>query len=152
MTDNTRNSPAKTCYCPTDGVIDLLSRKYAMQTLCAVGTLGPVRYGELETAFGDVSSSTLSTRLDELSAAGLLERTQYNEIPPRVDYHLSEDGQQLCELLTPVLEWAQSRETTINQAPGPGVRGRTSPRPSPWRHPWNRPSRPSRGPERQNPR
>jgi DNA-binding HxlR family transcriptional regulator len=66
---------AETCYCPTSGVIDLLSRKYAMQTLCAVGTLQPVWYGELETAFGDMSSSTLSTRLDDLAEAGLLERT-----------------------------------------------------------------------------
>lgn len=106
------DSAAEACYCPTSGVIDLLSRTYAIQTLCAVGTLQPVRYGELETAFGNVSSSTLSSRLGDLTEAGLLERNQYDEIPPRVEYRLSEEGTELCELLTPVLDWAQQRETT----------------------------------------
>ena len=104
-------SAAETCYCPTSGVIDLLSRTYAIQTLCAVGTLQPVRYGELETAFGDVSSSTLSSRLGDLTEAGLLERNQYDEIPPRVEYRLTEDGTELCALLDPVLEWAQQRDS-----------------------------------------
>ena len=43
-----------TCYCPLGGVMDLLSRKYAMQLICVVGALGPVRYGEVEATFGDV--------------------------------------------------------------------------------------------------
>ncbi|MXR52184.1 transcriptional regulator [Halovenus sp. WSH3] len=91
--------------------MDLLSRKYAMQTLCAVGALEPVRYGELETAFGDVSSSTLSARLEDLTGAGLLEREQYDEIPPRVEYRLSDDGEELCERLEPVLAWVRERES-----------------------------------------
>lgn len=113
MDENTQTSAAAadTCYCPTSGVIDRLSRKYAIQTLCAVGTLQPVRYGDLKTAFGDVSSSTLSSRLEDLTEAGLLERDQYNEIPPRVEYRLSDDGTELCELLDPVLNWVQKRET-----------------------------------------
>lgn len=99
------------CYCRLDGVIDLLSRKHAIQVICAVGSLGPVRYGEIDDAFGDVSSSTLSTRLEELTDAGLLVRTRYDEIPPRVEYRLTEDGRELCELLLPLLEWVESRET-----------------------------------------
>lgn len=47
-----------TCYCPLGGVMGLLSRKYAMQLICVVGALGPVRYGEIEATFGEVSSST----------------------------------------------------------------------------------------------
>lgn len=117
MADNTDSSetgetetPAKQCYCPIGGLMDLLSRKHAMAVICAVGTLQPVRYGELEAAFGDVSSSTLSVRLEELTDAGLLERKQYDEIPPRVEYRLTADGGQLCELLNPILEWVAARE------------------------------------------
>lgn len=55
-------SDSLTCYCPLGGVMDLLSRKYAIQLICVVGALGPVKYGDTEDAFGDVSSSTLSTR------------------------------------------------------------------------------------------
>ena len=60
-----------------------------MQVICVVGALQPVRYGEIEAAFGDVSSSTLSTRLRELTDADLLEREQHDTIPPRVEYALT---------------------------------------------------------------
>lgn len=97
------------CYCRLSGLVDLLGSKYAIQIVCVVGGLQPVRYGEIEAAFGDVSSSTLSTRLDELREAGLLERQQYDEIPPRVVYSLTDDGEELRALLEPLLEWVESR-------------------------------------------
>ena len=98
------------CYCPLGGIMDLLSRKYAIQIICVVGVLQPVRYGEIEDAFGSVSSTTLSARLDELSEAGLLERRQYDEIPPRVEYRLTDEGEALGERLEPLVEWIESRE------------------------------------------
>lgn len=98
------------CLCPVDGVLDLLSKKYAIQVVCAVGVLGPVRYRDLSDQLGDVSSSTLSTRLEEFVSAGLLAREQYDEIPPRVEYELTEDGDELASRLEPVVAWAQERE------------------------------------------
>lgn len=97
------------CYCRLGGLIDLLGSKYAIQIVCVVGGLQPVRYGEIEAAFEDVSSSTLSTRLAELGEAGLLERQQYDEIPPRVVYSLTDDGEELRALLEPLLEWVEGR-------------------------------------------
>ena len=91
--------------------MDLLSRRYAMQLICVVGALGPVRYGEIEDTFGDVSSSTLSTRLDDLVEAGYLSREQYAEIPPRVEYELTEAGEELCHRLEPLLKWVEEQET-----------------------------------------
>jgi DNA-binding HxlR family transcriptional regulator len=98
------------CYCQLEGVVDLLSRKYAMQVVCAVGLLGPARYGDLEDAFGEVSSSTLSARLEDLTDAGLLARERYDEIPPRVEYELTDEGEALQEHLDPLLRWAESHE------------------------------------------
>lgn len=100
-----------TCYCPLGGVMDLLSRKYAMQVVCVVGALRPVRYGEIEDGFGDVSSSTLSTRLEELVEAGYLSRERYAEIPPRVEYDLTDDGEELRRRLEPLLEWAETQDS-----------------------------------------
>jgi len=88
-------------------VLALLSRKYAIQVVCVVGALGPVRYGEVEAAFGDLSSSTLSSRLGELTDAGLLTREQHDSIPLKVEYELTADGAALCDRLEPVLEWAE---------------------------------------------
>lgn len=92
--------------------MDLLSSKYAIQVICVVGALQPVRYGEIETAFGEVSSSTLSTRLSELTESGLLEREQHDTIPPRVEYSLTADGEDLCEFLEPLLQWVENRDAS----------------------------------------
>ncbi|WP_232701246.1 winged helix-turn-helix transcriptional regulator [Halobacterium wangiae] len=96
------------CLCPLGGVMDLLSRRYAMQLICVVGAIGPARYGDIEETFDGVSSSTLSTRLEELVEAGILSREQYAEIPPRVEYDLTEIGEELGEHLEPLLEWAEA--------------------------------------------
>lgn len=87
--------------------MDLLSSRYAMQLICVVGAIGPARYGDIEETFDGVSSSTLSTRLDELVDAGILAREQYAEIPPRVEYELTETGDELRRYLEPLLEWAE---------------------------------------------
>jgi len=79
-----------------------------MQVICVVGALEPIRYGEIEELFGNVSSSTISARLTELTNAGLLVRTQHNTIPPKVEYELTQSGRELCERLEPVLEWAET--------------------------------------------
>ncbi|WP_321111916.1 winged helix-turn-helix transcriptional regulator [Halorussus salinisoli] len=104
------------CYCRLGGVMDLLSRKYAMQVLCVVNATEPTRFRELEELLPDASTSTLSARLDELAEARLLDRTQYDEIPPRVEYEMTADGSELAERLKPVLEWAGEREGTTGEA------------------------------------
>ncbi|QLG61883.1 winged helix-turn-helix transcriptional regulator [Halorarum salinum] len=90
--------------------MDLLSRRYAMQLICVVGATGPARYGDIEGTFDGVSSSTLSTRLDELVEAGILAREQYAEIPPRVEYELTETGEELGRRLKPLLRWAEETD------------------------------------------
>lgn len=105
-----RSEGELTCYCPLTGVVETLSGKYAMQLVCVVGALEPVRFGAIEERLAAASTSTLSARLDELVAERLLTRTQYDEVPPRVEYELTEDGRELCERLEPVLAWAEERE------------------------------------------
>lgn len=101
------------CYCQRDGIIEVISRKYAIQLICLVGVLQPVRFAEIETALDGISSSTLSTRLDELTEAGLLERERYAEIPPRVEYEITETGVELCKLLDPLLRWADEQDLGV---------------------------------------
>ena len=103
----TGNTP--TCYCPLTGVINTLSKKYAMQLVNVIGIHGSLRFGDLEDHLSTASTSTLTDRLEELVEAGLVARTQYDEIPPRVEYELTEEGEQLRERLEPLLEWAANR-------------------------------------------
>lgn len=99
------------CYCQLDGVMDVISRKYAIQVICLIGVLQPVRYAEIANTLEDVSSSTLTTRLNELTQAGLLHRERYAEIPPRVEYSITDQGVDLCELLDPLLKWTNEHDT-----------------------------------------
>jgi DNA-binding HxlR family transcriptional regulator len=95
-----------TCYCPVDGIIDTISKKHALPIVSVLGSNGPTRYNELEEVLGVTSSSLLSTRLNELMSEGLIERQSFDEIPPRVEYSLSSDGEELEQRLRPLLEWA----------------------------------------------
>ena len=114
MADPTSEAPVcdvdGTCYCPLTGVIDTLSRKYAMQLVSIIGAHDSLRFTEIEEHLPTASTSTISKRLDEFEAAGLLSRTQYNEIPPRVEYSLTTDGDEVKTRLEPLLEWASMAE------------------------------------------
>jgi len=98
-----------TCYCPLTGVIDTLARKYAMQLISIIGAHDSLRFGEIENHLAGASTSTISKRLDEFEEAGLVSRTQYDEIPPRVEYALTAEGDEVRARLEPLLEWAQER-------------------------------------------
>jgi DNA-binding HxlR family transcriptional regulator len=71
-----------------------------------IASHGTVRFGDLEAHFPEASTSTLSARLDDPEEAGLVAREQYDEIPPRVEYELTDAGAELGERLRPVAEWA----------------------------------------------
>ncbi|MFB6087929.1 MAG: winged helix-turn-helix transcriptional regulator [Haloarculaceae archaeon] len=98
------------CYCLASDLLGLLGRKYVMDIVCVVANHGTVRFGEIESHLPDASTSTLSTRLGELVDAGLVERRQYDEIPPRVEYELTDEGEELAERFEPVVEWLVERE------------------------------------------
>lgn len=95
-----------TCYCPLDGVIETVGRKYAMRVVALLGANGPTRFNELEETLGATSTSTLSASLSELVEEGLIERRSFDEVPPRVEYSLTPRGRELERRLQPLLEWA----------------------------------------------
>ena len=68
-------------------------------------TTDPVRYMKFREALRGISSKTLAIRLKELQKGGILERQAYNEIPPRVEYKLTNKGQELVESLINLLHW-----------------------------------------------
>jgi DNA-binding HxlR family transcriptional regulator len=70
---------------------------------------GPLRFGEVEDATG-VAPNTLSTRLRELTDAGLLERQAYDEIPPRVEYTATERAKDLFPVFAHLHHWAVEHE------------------------------------------
>jgi len=102
------------CYVPLTGLVNQLSRKYTMQLICVVGSHGSLRFREIEGHLPTASTSTISDRLNELVESSLVTRTQYDEIPPRVEYELTDKGEELCERLEPLLEWANQNEESTD--------------------------------------
>ena len=68
-------------------------------------TTNPVRHKQFRNALKGFSTRTLSIRLKELEKGGILERHRYNEIPPRVEYTLTNKGQELVESVVSILQW-----------------------------------------------
>jgi DNA-binding HxlR family transcriptional regulator len=68
-------------------------------------TTSSVRYIKFRNTMKGFSSKTLAKRLKELDESGILERQAYNEIPPRVEYRLTNKGQELVESVIQLLNW-----------------------------------------------
>ena len=90
--------------CGLDATLRIISGKWKPLILYFL-LRGPTRYGELKRAVRDVSDKVLIQQLKELEADGVLLRTDYKEVPPRVDYTLTALGQSLALALEPLCTW-----------------------------------------------
>lgn len=88
--------------------LSLISGKYKMTILYALMEFGVVRTGELQRYIGTITYKTLSSSLKELEADGLVHREEYPQIPPKVEYSLTERGRSLIPLLDGLCEWGDT--------------------------------------------
>ena len=97
----------------------LLSRIGDKWTVLVVQTLaeGPKRFNELRREIPSVSQRMLTLTLRNLERDGLVTRTIYPEVPPRVEYRLTPWGQALCPALDAILQWAEQRPDLGKAAP-----------------------------------
>lgn len=96
------NEPAFTC--GLDATLKIIAGKWKPLILYFLGQ-GPSRYGELRRAIRGVSDKVLIQQLKELEADGIVLRTDYKEVPPRVDYTLTPIGESLSAALAPLCAW-----------------------------------------------
>ncbi len=101
--------------CEIEELFHVLGKTYVLDILHIFTQAGPQRFVELQSRL-DMSPNTLSERLKELVKAGLLSRTSYNEIPPRVDYEATEKARDLKPVFQSLAEWA-ARHTLRPEAP-----------------------------------
>lgn len=71
------------------------------------------RFNQLLEELKPISTRTLSKRLKELEKAGLVGREKFNEIPPRVDYYLTDSGKEIINTFKPLTKWAEKFGNTI---------------------------------------
>lgn len=70
-------------------------------------TTGPKRFGELERSLAGISPRTLSQRVDDLEAHGIITKQMFAEVPPRCEYALTEKGRDLVPILKQMAVWGE---------------------------------------------
>jgi DNA-binding HxlR family transcriptional regulator len=102
------------CFCPIKGVIDVISKKWALFIVNALGNRGKLRFNDLMKELGGISPKTLSDTLKDLQTEELIRREPFAEIPPRVEYSLTQEGAELRKAIIPLLKWAATRNHAPN--------------------------------------
>lgn len=87
--------------------LSLINGKYKMVVLYTLMCFGVVRFNEMKKYIGEISYKTLSATLKELESARLVHREEYPQIPPKVEYSLTERGRSLVPILDRMCEWGE---------------------------------------------
>ena len=88
--------------------LSLINGKYKMTILYTLMEFGVVRFNEMKKYIGGISFKTLSTTLKELESDRLVHREEYPQIPPKVEYSLTERGKSLIPMLDAMCEWGDN--------------------------------------------
>ena len=92
-------------YCPTEYGVNIFGGKWKPRILCLLDIKGVCRYKDIKQLTPGISDNVLTVTMKELIAAQLVERTQYNEIPLRVEYSLTDKGKELIPVLHSICIW-----------------------------------------------
>lgn len=91
--------------CPLEYGMSVFGGKWKSRILCVL-TDGPMRYSKLRSEMVDVTDAALASALKDLENSGLIARKQYEEIPPRVEYRLTEKGLTVIPILQNICNWS----------------------------------------------
>ena len=87
--------------------MSLIQGKYKMFILYTLMEFGVVRFNEMQKYIGSITYKTLSSTLKQLEADALIHREEYPQIPPKVEYSLTERGKSLIPILDQMCEWGE---------------------------------------------
>ena len=98
--------------CPVETTLTLISDKWKVLILRDLMS-GARRFGELKRALGAVSQKVLTAQLRQMEDSGLLTRTVYPEVPPRVEYRLTDLGRSLKPVLDAMQSWGEAYQAGL---------------------------------------
>jgi DNA-binding HxlR family transcriptional regulator len=90
---------------PFGYTLSMIGGKWRLVILYWLAEYETVRYNELQRLIGSITYKTLSTQLKEMVADGLVIRKEYPQVPPKVEYSLSEKGRSLYPIMEAMCEW-----------------------------------------------
>ena len=99
--------------CPIRDILNRLGDKWSMLVLLTLDANGVMRFSEVPRTLGDISHRMLTVTLRMLETDGMLRREVYAEVPPRVEYSLTERGRSLLPHIFGLVEWAETNKEAI---------------------------------------
>lgn len=98
------------CLCPLEGIINTIAKKWAILIITIIGNNEKIRFNDIMESLDGISPKTLTDVLKDLRREGLIHRESFSEIPPRVEYSLTDEGKKLREAMVPLVQWAEMRD------------------------------------------
>ncbi|MGN0458862.1 MAG: winged helix-turn-helix transcriptional regulator [Eubacterium sp.] len=92
--------------CPLEYGMELFGGKWKSRIICVLSEIGTMRYSELRSEMANITDAVLAATLKELITDDIVERNQFVEIPPRVEYSLTEKGKSIVPILQSICKWS----------------------------------------------
>ena len=92
--------------CPLEHGLDVFGGKWTSRIICVLAAKETLRYSELRKEMGNITDAVLAATLKELIGNDMVSRKAYDEIPPRVEYSLTEKGTSVVPILRSICHWA----------------------------------------------
>lgn len=102
--------------CPIAPVVDIVFSRWTTPILWTLNEYGVQRFVELQRSIGNITPKVLTQRLRQLERDGLVVRTYHPEVPPRVEYEISELGRSLAPLFASLAVWAREHLPAVEEA------------------------------------
>ncbi|MFF4343169.1 winged helix-turn-helix transcriptional regulator [Kitasatospora sp. NPDC001540] len=102
--------------CPITPVLDIVFSRWTTPILWTLNRFGRQRFVELNRNVGAITAKVLTQRLRQLERDGLVVRTYHPEVPPRVEYEISELGLSLAPLFAALTDWSEEHLPEVEQA------------------------------------
>ncbi len=102
--------------CPLNFAMSVIGGKWKMQIICALNGSGALRYNELKRRLGGISNTVLANALCELESAGLVTRTEYLQVPVRVEYAPTDKAAALMPILERLSAWSEDMMRSSTQS------------------------------------
>lgn len=110
MTDTNKKLPLPAC--PVETTLSLIGDKWKVLILRDLMP-GTKRFGELKKSIGNVSQKVLTAQLRDMEASGLVNRRVYAEVPPKVEYSLTDVGKSLKPIIDAMWDWGMDYKQKI---------------------------------------
>lgn len=92
--------------CPLEYGMNIFGGKWNSRVICVLANLGTLRYSEIRKEMGNITDAVLTAALKNLIQEGIVARKSYDQIPPKVEYSLTEKGVSVVPILQSICKWS----------------------------------------------